>query len=92
MEIGFNVGNLITIVSAAIMFAFGYGTLAQKVKDITEHKKTCEKRFDCIEKDHQDNNKQLTDTVRQIEKTLDQLVGKIDMFFEHFFKETRREK
>ena len=75
------VGSVITVVSLVIAYAVGYGILNQKVNDLRDHRKLCEKRFDNIESEHASSNKQLTDIVHNIEATLNQLVGRIDMFF-----------
>ena len=75
------VGSVITVVSLAIAYAVGYGILNQKVNDLRDQRKNCDKRFENIENEHASSNKQLTDTVHNIEATLNQLVGRIDMFF-----------
>ena len=84
------VGSVITVVSLVIAYAVGYGILNQKVNDLRDQRKLCEKRFDNIESEHASSNKQLTDIVHNIEATLNQLVGRIDMFFNttsiHFTK------
>ena len=75
------VGSVITVVSLVIAYAVGYGILNQKVNDLRDQRKNCDKRFENIENEHASSNKQLTDTVHNIEATLNQLVGRIDMFF-----------
>ena len=75
------IGSVITVVSLVIAYAVGYGILNQKVNDLRDQRKLCEKRFDNIESEHASSNKQLTDIVHNIEATLNQLVGRIDMFF-----------
>ena len=75
------VGSVITVVSLVIAYAVGYGILNQKVNDLRDQRKLCEKRFDNIESEHATSNKTLTDTVHNIESTLNQLVGRLDMFF-----------
>jgi len=75
------VGSVITVVSLVIAYAIGYGILNQKVNDLRDQRKNCDKRFENIESEHASSNKQLTDTVHNIEATLNQLVGRIDMFF-----------
>jgi len=77
----FGLGNLITIALAVLGYAIGYGILNQKVNDLRDQRKNCDKRFENIESEHASSNKQLTDTVHNIEATLNQLVGRIDMFF-----------
>jgi len=77
----FGLGNLITIALAVLGYAVGYGILNQKVNDLRDQRKNCDKRFENIENEHASSNKQLTDTVHNIEATLNQLVGRIDMFF-----------
>lgn len=75
------VGSVITVASLVIAYAVGYGILNQKVNDLRDHRKLCEKRFDNIESEHATSNKTLTNTVHNIESTLNQLVGRLDMFF-----------
>ena len=78
---GVTVGSVITVVSLVIAYAVGYGILNQKVNDLRDQRKLCDKRFDNIESEHASSNKTLTDTVHNIESTLNQLVGRLDMFF-----------
>ena len=75
------VGSVITVASLVIAYAIGYGILNQKVNDLRDQRKNCDKRFENIENEHASSNKQLTDTVHNIESTLNQLVGRLDMFF-----------
>lgn len=77
----FQIGNVITIALAVLGYAIGYGILNQKVNDLRDQRKLCDKRFDNIESEHASSNKTLTDTVHNIESTLNQLVGRLDMFF-----------
>ena len=75
------VGSVITVVSLVIAYAVGYGILNQKVNDLRDQRKVCENRFEKVETEHDASIKSLTDTVHNIETTLNQLVGRLDMFF-----------
>lgn len=77
----FGLGNLITIALAVLGYAAGYGILNQKVNDLRDQRKVCENRFEKVETEHDASIKSLTDTVHNIETTLNQLVGRLDMFF-----------
>lgn len=77
----FGLGNLITIALAVLGYAIGYGILNQKVTDLRDQRKVCEKRFEKVETETDASIKTLTETVHSIDKTLNQLVGRLDMYF-----------
>lgn len=61
-----NIGNIITLVLGVITFAFGYGILSQRVKSIE-----CRlEELDAIRIE-----------IRKISDTLQNLMGRIDVFF-----------
>ena len=76
----FSIANIITLALAIGTALIGYGSLHQKVKDICEHRKVCERRFEAIESDHDSNIKGIREEIKSISALLNQLIGKIDIY------------
>jgi len=80
-------GNLITVVIALASAVFTYGSLSQKVRDIEYHRQECLKRFEIIESDTDGAVKQLASRIDAQGATLNQIAGKLDLFFQYFKKD-----
>lgn len=67
-----------------------YGVLKTRIDNLERQKETCDKRFDNIEEQHSSAIDGIREEVKLISTTLNQLVGKIDMFFS-MYKEKSNE-
>ncbi|NCB45039.1 MAG: hypothetical protein EOM59_20805 [Clostridia bacterium] len=68
-----------------------YGVLKTKIDNLTNQKQACDKRFDTIERNHTDAIDGIREEVKSIANTLNQLVGKIDLFFQIYNKDNHNE-
>lgn len=73
--------NIIQIGVLLVGLGATYGVLNQKITGILCSKNDCDRRFEGIEKEHDATNQQIRDEIKQISGALNQLIGKIDVFF-----------
>jgi inorganic pyrophosphatase len=75
------VANIIQIGILLVGLGVTYGVLNQKIIGLMSTKQGCDKRFEIIEREHDATNQQIRDEIKQISGALNQLIGKIDVFF-----------
>ena len=75
------VANIIQIGILLVGLGATYGVLNQKINGILCGREGCAKRFEGIEREHDSTNQQIRDEIKQISGALNQLIGKIDVFF-----------
>lgn len=75
------VANIIQIGILLVGIGATYGVLNQKIAGLACTKQNCDKRFEVIEREHDSTNQQIRDEIKQISGALNQLIGKIDVFF-----------
>jgi len=68
-----------------------YGVLKTKIDNLSNQKQACDKRFDAIEENHNTAIDGIREEVKSIANTLNQLVGKIDLFFQLYKKDNHNE-
>lgn len=73
--------NIIQIAVLLVGIGATYGVLNQKITNLVCNKQSCDKRFEVIEREHDATNQQIRDEIKQISGALNQLIGKIDVFF-----------
>jgi len=79
---------LLTIGGYLLGMGVIYGTLKAKIENVDKQQSCIDKRMDNIEERHNAAIDGIRSEVRGINDTLNQLVGKIDMFFTLYNKET----
>lgn len=85
-------GNIIQIGTILVSLGVVYGVLNQKINGILNQRKVCGKRFENIEREHNETNKQIRDEIKQISGSLNQLTGKIDLFFSMYKSNMKESK
>lgn len=68
-----------------------YGVLKTEIQNLKQQRGICDKRFDSIEENHNTAIDGIREEVKSIANTLNQLVGKIDLFFQLYKKDNHNE-
>ena len=82
---------LLTIGGYLLGMGVIYGSLKSKIENVDKQQSCIDKRMDNIEERHNAAIDGIRSEVRGINDTLNQLVGKIDMFFQMYKKENNNE-
>lgn len=81
---------LLTVGGYLLGMGVVYGTLKAKIENVDKQQSCIDKRLDNIEERHNAAIDGIRTEVREINATLNQLVGKIDWFFA-MYKENKNE-
>ena len=82
---------LLTIGGYLLGIGVVYGVLKTRIDNLERQKPICDKRFDSIEENHNNAIYGIREEVKSIANTLNQLVGKIDLFFQLYQKDNHNE-
>lgn len=79
---------------AGTLFTVGlaYGLLKADIIALKNQRSICDKKFESIEKRHDSSTEGIRAEVKSISNTLNQLVGKIDLFFQLYNKDNQHEQ
>jgi hypothetical protein len=82
---------IITIGGYLLGIGVVYGTLKQKISALEKYQEANDKRMDTFEDRHNIAIDGIREEIRSINGTLNQLVGKIDLFFSMYCKDGKNE-
>lgn len=86
-----DLGILLTIGGYLLGIGVVYGVLKTRIDNLERQRQICDKRFDTIEENHSTAIDGIREEVKSIANTLNQLVGKIDLFFQLYKKDNHNE-
>ena len=86
-----DLGMLLTIGGYLLGIGVVYGVLKTRIDNLERQKPICDKRFDSIEENHNSAIDGIRQEVKGIANTLNQLVGKIEMFLQLYNKDNHNE-
>ena len=82
---------LLTIGGYLLGIGVVYGVLKTRIDNLERQRHICNKRFDSIEENHNSAIDGIRQEVKGIANTLNQLVGKIEMFLQLYNKDNHNE-
>lgn len=77
----FSVANIIQLVVIIAGVGVAWGDLNTKYKNLSEQKKTCDKRFEVIDARHNNAIDGIQLEMKAVSASLNQLIGRIDAMF-----------
>jgi hypothetical protein len=83
------IANLIQIAILLVGLGVTYGVLNQKITNLTEMKKGCDRRFEYIEQGNTTSNRELRKEMKEMSATLNQIVGQLNAFFNLYKKDQK---
>ena len=86
-----DLGTLLNIGGYLLGIGVIYGVLKTEIENLKSRTKSCDKRFESIEENHNNAIDGIREEVKSIANTLNQLVGKIDLFFQLYQKDNHNE-
>lgn len=72
---------IIGIVTNLVIVGIAWGKIQTQLDEVLKHKTSCNERFKSIEEEHNSAIADIRDDMKSISGALNQLIGKIDMFF-----------
>ena len=72
---------IIGIVVNLIVVGIAWGKIQTQIDEVLKHRNTCNDRFKSIEEEHNSAIADMRNDMKSISGALNQLIGKIDMFF-----------
>ena len=81
--------SILQIAGTVFGIGLAYGLLKAEITALKGQRQICDKRFDSIEETHNNSIEGIRGEVKSIANTLNQLVGKIDLFFQLYNKDNQ---
>jgi seryl-tRNA synthetase len=75
---------IVSIVVNLVLIGIAWGQLTSKVNELRSNRTNCMERFKQIENQHNEAIQDIRDDMKAISGSLNQLIGKIDLFFAHY--------
>lgn len=72
---------IIGIVVNLVIIGIAWGKIQAQLDETTKHSVACNERFKAVEENHASAIADIRDDMKAISGALNQLIGKIDMFF-----------
>jgi hypothetical protein len=83
---------ILSVAVNLIIVGIAYGTIKTKLDEVMNHRGTCNDRFKAIEINHNSAINEMSNEMKAMSGSLNQLIGKIDMFFAQQHLETPKKK